>query len=154
MKKTISILLVLLVVLSLSACGNEDNQKYVGTYTRAYNTSHWEESEKLTLHADGTGSFESHVTAIDDGWADVLHNFKLLSPLESYDVSWEVDSNGYITIYFQGKRYHYYKLVDLRYEYYYDENGFTESYSRVFEMKGNQLFYVDGGNGWLTKTSP
>ena len=150
MKKAISILLVLVVVLSLSACGKEDNQKYVGTYTRAYNNGYWDESEKLTLYADGTGSFESHVTAIDNDWADRPHNFKLLSPLESYDVSWEVDSNGYITIYFQGKRY--YKCVDF--DYYYDENGFTESYSRVFEMKGNQLFYVDSGNGWLTKTSP
>ena len=151
MKKTFSILLVLLVVLSLSACGKEDNQKYVGTYTRAYNTSHWEQSEKLTLHADGTGSFESHVTAINNvEWPWTLHNFKLLSPLASYDVSWEVDSNGYITIYFQGK--FYYKYADFNY--YYDENGFTESYSRVFEMKGNQLFYVDSGNGWLTKTSP
>ena len=152
MKKVFAIMLALVMGLSLCACGENSNharKKYIGTYIGNSGTFAYKSQEELTLQADGTGFFESHVTNIDYGSICEAHDFYILAPLESYDVTWEVDDNGYITIHFQGKKY--YKRGDL--DYYYIEDGIAESFTSVYEMKGAQLFYVDSGNSWLTKTS-
>lgn len=153
MKKILSLILALVLLLPLYACGENSNhasKKYIGTYARDAEYHAWNEYQELTLQADGIGYFKSYVTNIDYNAFHEAHNFYITAPTTYYDVTWDVDENGYITIHFQGKKY--YKSEDWG-DYYYDENGFTESFSDVFEMKGNQLFYVDGGAGWLTKTS-
>ena len=161
MKKTISVLLMLVIVLSLCACGNansgsvnngsvnnensakKNNSKYVGTYVfyGGWETPTTPTEERLILEQDGTGTYSEFTTE----YRNEIYPKGFV--LEDGTISWSVDENGYITIVKNGNRY-YTKREG------YIEEGTPWTTLETCELKGTQLFVVgQEGGAKYTKVS-
>lgn len=149
MKKAVSLILVLMLCLSMCACGGNSSSKYVGTYEggaavlasvyESYNGSTLYKSEfiqgkrTITLKADGTGSFSFKPTKTAN-----FTNKAVFDEMCNGTLVWQEDGD-YLTITFHEVTYedanHYGYMSDTRRE-------ITKTLT--FELKGAQLVSVTG----------
>ena len=152
MKKVISILLVLVIALSLCACGGKG--KYVGTYTSeghfdVRDGSSYQVSTKLVINSDGTGSLVATSLDEDDSVLYGKYELNVGDVFYAYELTWE-ESDGYLIINGTGKRY--YKMGEWSIEDMVPE-GTPVTLSESYELKGNQLFQVGRDYVSYTKTN-
>ena len=110
MKKTLSLILALILCLSLCACGTTSTSQFVGTYEDKYSITEYYSgwgynnlthqiscTEVLTLNDGGTGTFETTATSSGE-------YYQVGDVIEKGTVKW-TDEGDYITITFSGFRY-------------------------------------------------
>ena len=162
MKKAISILLVLVMALSLCACGgNSSNNaetdgtsKYVGTYegtTEIYFQSGatFDTSYKIVLNKGGTGTYTREFLEDYENAFYGEHPIKTGDLIFSYDLTWEIVDN-YIVLTGNGKEYIEFTVSRTAIKWI--SGGKNSTISISYELKGNQLCTVDGDTTIFKKT--
>ena len=154
MKKVISILLVLVMALSLCACG--ENSKYVGTYDggdgfyQVRDGFKIEFTRKIVLNSNGsgiyTGTSKSSIPSFLYGKASISEGDILFT----YNLKWEI-SDGYLVINGTGKQYckrdNMETIVEMI------PGGIEATISQSYELKGNKLFLAGSNYASFTKVN-
>ena len=148
MKKFIALMLVLVVALSLCACGGAKS-KYVGTYEKNtevqgyYSGTDYPVQEELILKRDGTGScitrYSEDITRYNNLTGnEVVFSAKKGDIYEKLSLTWEVVDDCAV-VDFSGTRYTVYGQEE------------AISYSQTYEIKANKLFYINSDIVAFTK---
>ena len=157
MKKTLSLILALILCLSLCACGVN---KYVGTYTDetigVYRVEdiHFKTTNIMTLNANGTGTLIMKATESVSPSYSAENNYEIKAGdiLCQYTLNWE-DVDGYLVVDGTGQRYYTPsagypgQIID----YSRDKIGAQITMSESYELKGNKLFIAGRDLASFTK---